>query len=102
FEGVVEVLAVRGSAVDERGAGRAQAAGMADRGTNALVVPAGERGLDVVLVARGDAEADHVDQQVLAFAAYRLRQRRDIERGDGARQRLGDGDLGKLVVHVMS
>ena len=44
--------------------------GMADRGAAAVVVPAGERGLDVVLVARGDAEADDVDQQILAFAAH--------------------------------
>ena len=52
LEGVVEILAVRGGAVDEGGAGRAHRARMADRGAGAFVVPAGERGLDVVLVAR--------------------------------------------------
>ena len=44
---------------------------VADRGAGPVVVPAGERGLDVVLVARGDAEPDDVDQQVLAFARTR-------------------------------
>ena len=67
LERVVEILAVRGGAVDQRGAGRAQRAGMADRGAGAIVVAAGERRLDVVLVARGEAETDHVDQQVLAL-----------------------------------
>ena len=62
LEGVVEILAMRGGAVDEGGAGRAQRAGMADRGARPVVVAAGERGLDVILVARGDAEAGDVDQ----------------------------------------
>ena len=72
---------------------------VADRGAGPVVVPAGERGLDVVLVARGDAEADHVDQQVLAFAPHRRRQPRGIERGDLVRENFGDGDLGKFSGH---
>ena len=57
LEGVVEILAMRRGAVDEGGAGRAHGARVADRGAGAVVLPAGERGLDVVVVARGDAEA---------------------------------------------
>ena len=81
LEGVVEILAMRRGAVDEGGAGAAQRAGVADRRAGPVVVEAGERGLDVVLVARGDAEAGDVDQQVLAFRAHgggQLRQRRGL------------------------
>ena len=52
LEGVVEILAVARGAVDERGARRAQRAGVADRGAGPVVVAAGERRLDVILVAR--------------------------------------------------
>ena len=93
LEGVVEILAMRGGAVDEGGAGRAQRAGVADRRARPVVVAAGERGLDVVLVARGDAEAGDVDQQILAFAAHGGRQLAGIERGDARGKLLGDGNL---------
>ena len=43
LESVVEILAMRGGAVDEGGAGRAQGAGVADRRAGAVVVAAGER-----------------------------------------------------------
>src|SRR5262249_34893038 len=43
FEGIVKILAVHGSAVDERGARRTQGAPMADDGAWAVVVPGGER-----------------------------------------------------------
>ena len=46
---------------------------------------------DIVLVARRDAQADHVDQQVVAFLAHRRRQLA-IERRDALGQLLGDGD----------
>ena len=48
LEGVVEILAMRGGAVDQRRAGRAQRAGVADHGAGTVVVAAGERRLDVV------------------------------------------------------
>ena len=99
FEGVVEILAMRGGAVDEGGARRAQRAGVADRRARPVVVAAGERALDVVLVARGDAEPDHVDQQVLAFLPDRRRQRIGAQRSDALGQMLRDGNLGKLRVH---
>ena len=95
LEGVVEILAVGGGAVDESGAGRAQRAGMADRRAGPVIVAAGERALDIVLVARGDAKPDDVDQQILAFrphrgaAAARHRARRCARRAARQRRRFG-------------
>jgi hypothetical protein len=74
FERVVEVLSMRGSAVDESRAGGTQSAGMADGGARAFVVAPGERGLDVILATRRDAKAGYVDQQVFAFLAHGFRQ----------------------------
>jgi hypothetical protein len=52
----------------------ALSAAVADRGAGPVLVPAGERAADIVLVARGDAEADHIDQRLLALLALRRRQ----------------------------
>ena len=90
LEGVVEILAMRGGAVDESGAGRTQRAGVADRRAGPVVVAAGERALDVILVARGDAEAGNVDQQILAFRAHGGGQLRRVERDDARGQLFGD------------
>ena len=76
FECVVKILAMHRRAVDERGAGRAQGARMADCGAASVVVPAGKRRLDVVLAARGEAQPDHVDVQILALAYHCVRQPR--------------------------
>ncbi len=70
LEGVVEIFAMRGSAVHE---GRARARHrpcVADGGAGPVVVPTTERGPHVVLVAGGDAEPDDVDQEVLALFAH--------------------------------
>ena len=90
LEGVVEILAVRRGAVDEGRARGAQRARVADRGAGAVVVPAASARLDVVLVARGDAEADHVDQRLLALARARRpagSARRRCARPDARRRR---------------
>ena len=100
FEGVVEVLAVRGGAVDEGGTGCAQSSRVADRGAWSVVVPAFQCGLDIIFVARGDAEADDVDQCCLALGANRVGQRTD--RGDAVGEMLGDGNVGKLGVHRLN
>ena len=55
LEGVVEILAMRGRAVDESGARRIQRALVPDRRAGAVIVAARQRAFDIVLVARGDA-----------------------------------------------
>src|SRR5262245_4948312 len=77
----------------------ARAARMTDRGAGAFFVPAGQCCLDVIRVAGGQAEADDVDEQILAFAAHRRRQLRRVERRDLVRQDVGDGGPGKRRVH---
>ena len=97
FEGVVEILAVNRGAVDERGRGRRKCGGVADGRARPLVVAAGERDLDVILVARGDGETDDVDQKLRAFLPHRRGQPRGIERADLLRQMLGNGGFGQRV-----
>ena len=99
LERVVEILAVRGRAVDEGGAGGAHGACMADRRARPLLVPPCKRGLDVILVARGETEPDNVDGQVLAFAAHSCGQPRRVQRRDPARQNLSERSRGKGIVH---
>ena len=96
LKGIVEILAMRGGAVDESGARRVQRALVADRRARAVIVAACQRARDVILVARGDAEADHVDQQILAFARGRRRQCARLQRNDLFGKRFGDGDLGQF------
>ncbi len=99
LEGVVEILAVRRRAVDERRTGRAQRARVADGGAGPVLIPAVQCGLDVVLVAGGQAKPDHVDQQFLAARAHRRRQLAGVERGNPAGQMFGDGHFGQSCGH---
>ena len=69
LESIVEILAVAGRAVDEGRAGRAQRSGVPDRRARSVVVEPGKRASDVVLVARGNAEADDIDREIDAFLA---------------------------------
>ena len=55
LESVVEILAMRGRAVDEGGACRSQRALVPDRRAGAVIVATRQRASDVVLIARGDA-----------------------------------------------
>ena len=96
LEGVVEILAVDRGAIDERRRGRRQQTVVTDRDARAIVVAGGENGLHVILVACGDREADHVDQQILTLGPDGIRQARHIERTNLLRQMLGNGGLGKL------
>src|SRR5664279_4516131 len=64
-------------------------AGLDDDGPcTAIVIQACERAFDVILVARGDARADHIDQQILAFLLDALRQRGGFQRNNAPGQML--------------
>jgi hypothetical protein len=93
---VVKILAMCGGAVDEGGAGCVERARMPDRRARAVVVAAGERAADLVLVARGGAEADDIDQKVFAFARGCGRERTRLQSGNFRRQRFSDGSLRQL------
>ena len=68
---------------------------MADRRAGTLVVEGRARAADIVLVARRDAQAGDVDQQVLAFLPHARRQLARGHRGDAFRQVLGNGLIGE-------
>ena len=70
FEGVVEILAVRGGAVQQRRIFRPVAARVADRRAAAAGIHALFHRAYVVALARRDAQARDVEQQVLAAGAH--------------------------------
>src|SRR4051812_7210962 len=100
FERVVEILAMDGGAVDEGGTGRTHRPRVADRGADPSVIPRRQRRLDVILVAGGHAQANHIDQQILALAAHGGGQSRRIERRHFLCQDFGDGNLRKFGPHA--
>ncbi len=65
LESIVEVLAVRRSAVDEGSPGRVERALMADRGAAARAFPAAHGGTHVIAVSRRDAKAGDIDDELL-------------------------------------
>src|SRR5262249_58371872 len=99
LEVLAELRPGRGGPVDEGGARRAHAARVADRAARPLLVPARLCRPDIVLPARREAEADNVDEQILAFAPNGRRQPWRLERRDLVRQDLGDGGFWKRTVH---
>ena len=66
---------------------------VAGSGAGAVIVPAVDGGLHVVLVARGDAEAEHVDQQLIALDPHRVGQAGHGR--DPRGQMFGDGNVWK-------
>jgi hypothetical protein len=56
-----------------------------------LVVPSGDGTGHVIGIARGDAEPDYVEQQILAFAPDGGGEPRGLERRDAVGKALGDG-----------
>ncbi|WP_247835882.1 hypothetical protein [Bradyrhizobium sp. 200] len=100
LKSVVEILAMRGRAVDEGGARRIQRAPVSDRSAGAVIVAARQRASDVVLVARGDAQPDHVDQQILAFARGCSRQYVALQCDDLFDKRFGDRNPGQSRSHI--
>ena len=99
LEGIVEILAMRRGAVDERRAGGAQRARMADRRARAVVIEGGQRAPDIVLVARGDAQPDDVDQQVLALALAPRPAGAPDQARDALGKLFGDGGAGSSFAH---
>ena len=105
LESIVEILAMRRGTVDKGRARGRQRTLVADDRAGSVVVAARERAARVVLVARGDAEASDVNQQILAFAQRRRRQNARRQACDFLRQGFGDRSigkrsLGKLVAHI--
>ncbi len=99
LERVVEILAMRRGAVDKGRARRGQCPLVADRGAGAVIVAAAECAADIILVSRGDAETDHVDQQILAFARGHLGQAARLQRDDLLAKRLRDGHFRQSGTH---
>src|SRR5450756_175228 len=99
LKSVVKILAMRRGAVDEGGTSGVQRSTVTDHGARAVIVPAGQRAFDVILVTRGDAQTDDIDQQILAFARGCCRQTARLQRNDFFRKRFSDGDLWQFECH---
>jgi hypothetical protein len=99
FKRIVEILAMRRGAVDESRAGGIERTAVADRRAGAVIVPSGKRACDIVLVPRGRAQTDDIDQQVLAFVRGRGRQRTRFQGSDFRGQCFGDGDFRQVRGH---
>jgi len=84
---------MRRRAVDKGGTGGAQGPLVPDRGARAVIVTAGQRAVDVSLVASRDAQPDHIDQQVLAFTRRRGGDDAGFERDDPVGQDLSNRNL---------
>src|SRR5207253_497735 len=66
FEGIVVVLAVCGSAIDEGRCGRAERLRVTDNGAWARVAPTSARGGNVVGVARDQTQAGDIEHESFA------------------------------------
>ena len=88
FERVVEILAMRSRTVDQRGAVRIVAMRLAERRA-ATLRRRGERGLHVVLVARGNDQAGDIEQKTLRRRHHRLGQRGGRCAGEPGAELLG-------------
>jgi hypothetical protein len=72
---------------------------VADRRAWTVIVPTAERACDVILVTRGDAQADDIDQQVFALARGCRRQSAHLQRNDLLRKRFGDRRFWQFGCH---
>ena len=97
LEGVVEILAVRGGAVDHRGVFRAEAAGVPDRGAGAAAVDARDQRAHVIGRAGGNAKSRDVDQQVFAARANGAGEAFGRERRNAVGQAFRDGLRGARI-----
>src|SRR5260370_20403242 len=92
LERIVEVLAVGSRTVEERSAGSAQRAGMADRRARAVVVAGCERAFYIIQAARRETEPHHVDRKIFAFCPHRGRKAFEVDGDDAFGKALGDSD----------
>src|SRR6478735_5431561 len=72
---------------------------MTDRRAWAVIVAAGQRALDIVFVARGNAKPCDIDQQILAFARGRRRERAWLQRDDLFSERFSNRNPGQSGTH---
>src|SRR5258705_3848090 len=100
LERIVEVLPMGSRPIDERGAGRAQRAGMADRRARAVVIAGCERALHVAQAAGRETEPHHVDRKIVAFCPHRGRKTLRIDGDDAFGKALRDGDGREGLVHL--
>ncbi len=92
FEGVVVILAVRGGAVAQRRGGDVEAAGVADERAHAGLRGRAQRGLQVVGVARGHAQAGNIHQDRVAHVRH-CGGEGGWHAGESRRELLRDGNL---------
>jgi hypothetical protein len=86
-------------AVDEGCARSGKPASLTDNRAGPIIVAAVERAPHIVLVARGDTQANNVDQKVFALSRGRTWQSARLERSDFLRQGFGDRDFRQLGGH---
>jgi hypothetical protein len=72
FKRVVEILAMDGGAIDQRGRRNIEFALMAYCGARALAIAGGDSGLNVVLVPGGDHQPARIEQGSLQHAPDRV------------------------------
>jgi hypothetical protein len=101
FERVVEVLAMRGGSVDERGIFRAKRLGVADRRAWPAGVERTFHRADVIGVPRGETEADDIEHQPVDLLAHGLGQRLRAQRRDVRSETLGDRSLLRHLTTLM-
>jgi hypothetical protein len=99
LESIVEILAMRGGAIDKGRATRSQRALMADHCARAIIFPTRKRAGDIIFVAGGDTQADHIDQEIFAFALGQGGQRIWFHADDFVGQQFRDRRLWQLACH---
>jgi hypothetical protein len=86
LEGVVEILAMRGRAVDERRRVQVGAPVVPDQRRGAGLLRGGEHGVHVIRAARRDAQPGIIEDEVAARAGDRVRDRPVLEVDEPIRQ----------------
>src|SRR5262249_4155058 len=93
-QGIVEILPVRGPAIDEGGPGRRERAPVTERGAWPVVLPGVERCLRIGLVARRNDEPDDIQGKEVAGPQCGIRYLAGADPGDTLCQLLGNRERG--------